>query len=143
MSEDEGVRITSAEVTGYTVTELGFPPHYVQQAFEPELPYLALVLEGGMEKTFALRTMSFDRASALTMPAGARHGARFGSKGARILIVKPIEAVPRLSGPARRAPRPGFRLAGLSARGRAAGLGHSGAARGRRARPAAARRGHA
>jgi AraC family transcriptional regulator len=98
VSEDEGVRVTSAEVTGYTVTELGFPPNYVQRPFEPEHPYLALVLEGGMEKAFARRTMSFDGDSALTMPAGARHGARFGSRGARILIVKPTEKVPACLG---------------------------------------------
>ncbi len=96
VSEDDGVRITSAEVSGYTVTELGFPPHYVQHAFEPELPYLALVLDGAMEKAFPLRRMFFERAAALTMPAGARHGARFGPEGARILIVRPHAS----SGPA-------------------------------------------
>src|SRR5215210_8247386 len=88
---DEGIRVTSADVNGLTVAELAFPPGYVQRPFEPELPYLALVLEGSMEKAFALRTMSFARSSALTMPSGARHGARFGELGARILIVKPRE----------------------------------------------------
>jgi AraC family transcriptional regulator len=89
---DEGVRVTSADVNGLTVAELDFPAGYVQPSFEPELPYLALVLEGSMEKAFALRTMSFARSSALTMPAGARHGARFGKQGARILVVKPRDA---------------------------------------------------
>ena len=45
--------------------------------------------------------MSFARASALTMPAGARHGARFGPRGARILIVRPANegsAVPACLG---------------------------------------------
>jgi AraC family transcriptional regulator len=92
VTEDDGVRITTAEVDGLTLSELGFPPDYVQAPFEPELPYLALVLDGSMEKTFALRTLHFARASALTMPAGARHGARFGSEGARILIVRPRDA---------------------------------------------------
>ena len=92
VTEDDGIRITTADVNGFTVSELGFPPGYVQAPFEPELPYLALVLDGSVEKTFALRTLHFARPSALTMPAGARHGARFGSKGARILVVRPLDA---------------------------------------------------
>jgi AraC family transcriptional regulator len=92
VTEDEHVLIRSADVNGYTIAELGFPPDYVQHAFEPELPYLALVLDGSLEKAFRLRTMRFRQAAALTMPAGARHAARFGSKGARILIVRPSDA---------------------------------------------------
>ena len=92
-SVDDGVVITSADVNGFAIAELGFPPHYVQRPYEPELPYLALVLDGAMEKAFRLRTMSFARASALTMPAGAKHGARFGPRGARILIVRPMNDV--------------------------------------------------
>ena len=98
VTEEDGVVMTSADVNGFTVTELGFPPGYVQPPFEPELPYLALVLDGVVEKSFRLRTMRFGRASALTMPVGARHGARFGSTGARILIIRPRDAakpVPR------------------------------------------------
>jgi len=86
--EEEGVLCRSADVNGFTLAELRFPPGYVQFAFEPELPYLALVLDGSLEKSFRLRTIYLDRASALTMPAGAWHGARFGSKGARIVIVR-------------------------------------------------------
>jgi AraC family transcriptional regulator len=91
--EDEGVRIRSADVNGFTIAELGFPPRYVQPPFEPEFPYLALVLDGAVEKAFPLRTMSFARSAALTMPAGARHGARFGPEGARVLIIKPRDAL--------------------------------------------------
>jgi AraC family transcriptional regulator len=100
VSHDDGVRVTSAEVTGFTITELEFPPHYVQRPYEPEHAYLALVLEGGMEKAFPLRTISFDPASALTMPAGAGHGARFGPRGARVLVVRPkaASAVPACLG---------------------------------------------
>jgi AraC family transcriptional regulator len=89
VTEDDGVRVTTADVDDFTVSELSFPGGYVQAPFEPELPYLALVLDGAMEKTFALRTVTFGRASALTMPAGARHAARFGPSGARVLIVRP------------------------------------------------------
>jgi AraC family transcriptional regulator len=86
---DDGVQVTSGDVDGLTVTELAFPRDYVQQPFEPELPYLALVLEGSLEKTFPRRALQLGRASALTMPSGARHAARFGPQGARIVVVRP------------------------------------------------------
>jgi AraC family transcriptional regulator len=86
--EEDGVGVTEAEVTGFTLAELGFPPGYVQAPFEPELPYLALVLDGGLVKSFPRRTISLEQASVLTIPAGAVHGARFGSTGARILIIR-------------------------------------------------------
>ncbi len=87
--EDDGVLVTSAEVNGFALVELRFPSGYVQGPFEPEVPYLAVVLEGALEKSFAFRTIRLANASAMCMPAGARHGARFGSDGARIVIVKP------------------------------------------------------
>jgi AraC family transcriptional regulator len=87
--EDDGVLLTSADINGFTVSELRFPPEYVQETFEPELPYLAVVLEGGLVKSFARRTLELDRGCGLTMPTGAVHSARFGSKGARIAVVQP------------------------------------------------------
>jgi quercetin dioxygenase-like cupin family protein len=86
--EDEGVLVRSADVNGFTLAELGFPPGYVQTEYEPHLPYLALVLEGGLQKSFRRRTIRLERGSGLAMPAGTAHGARFGPQGARILIVK-------------------------------------------------------
>ena len=89
VSEDEGILVTSAEVNGFTHSELRFPASYVQGAFEPELPYLAVVLDGTLEKSFSNRTLQLSAACGLTMPAGATHGARFGADGARIVIVMP------------------------------------------------------
>ena len=57
VTEEDGVALTSADVNGLTVSELRFPPGYVQDAFEPELPYLALVLDGSLEKSFRTRTI--------------------------------------------------------------------------------------
>ncbi len=92
VTQEEGVTVTSGDVNGFTLAELQFPPGYVQEAFDPDSSYLALVLDGAMEKTFRRRSLSFDKGSALTMPAGMRHSARFGSRGARIVIVKPRDA---------------------------------------------------
>lgn len=88
VTEDEGVVSTAADVNGFALIELQFPPDYVQAETEPEHPYLAVVLEGAMEKTFRGRMMRFEQAEALTMPVGATHAARFGSQGARVLVVK-------------------------------------------------------
>jgi AraC family transcriptional regulator len=85
--EDDGVVLRSADVNGFTVGELSFPAGYVQAEFEPEAAYLAVVLDGAMEKTFD-GGVSFGAGTALTMPVGARHGATFGPRGARIVIVK-------------------------------------------------------
>ena len=89
VAAEEGILSRSADVNGFTVTELRFAPGYVQPEFEPELPYLAVVLEGGLEKSFRLRTMPLRQACGVTMPAGAEHGARFSSNGARIIVVRP------------------------------------------------------
>lgn len=85
--EDDGVLRRAADVNGFTVGDLRFPSGHVQPEVEPELPYLAVVVSGAMVKTFD-DGLSFGAGSALTMPAGARHGASFGPRGARVVIVK-------------------------------------------------------
>jgi AraC family transcriptional regulator len=94
--QDEGIVLRTADVNGFTVGELSFPAGYVQADFEPDHPYLAIVVDGAMEKSFG-GGMSFGAGSALTMPAGARHGARFGRQGARIVIVKARTATGAIS----------------------------------------------
>ena len=86
--ENDGVGMTSADVNGFTLAELRFPPNYVQKPFEPDLPYLALVVDGSLQKTFRRRSMHLTGSSGVTMPAGAWHGAHFGPRGAQIAIVK-------------------------------------------------------
>ena len=92
VTEEEGVSVTSAEVNGFTLSELRFPDSYVQPTFEPELPYVAVVLEGALAKSFPRRALELARADAVAIPVGATHGARFSSDGARILIVRPRSA---------------------------------------------------
>jgi len=98
VTEEEGVSVTSAEVDGFTFSELWFPENYVQASFEPELPYLAVVLEGALVKSFPRRALELGRAYAVVIPVGATHGARFGSEGARILIVRPRSASDPIAG---------------------------------------------
>jgi AraC family transcriptional regulator len=89
VEKDDGVLVTWAKVNGFILSELRFPADYRQAAFEPERPYLALVLDGSMVKSFRARTMDFAGGSAFTMPAGLWHGARFGLAGSTIVIVRP------------------------------------------------------
>lgn len=89
VEDDDGVLVTWATVNGLILSELRFPPDYLQAAFEPERPYLALVLDGSMVKSFRAKTMDFGRGTAFTMPAGLWHGARFGPAGSTIVIVRP------------------------------------------------------
>jgi AraC family transcriptional regulator len=98
VTEEEGVLVRSADVDGLTLAELRFPSDYVQEEFVPDLPYLALVLDGGLEKSFRFRTMQLNKTCALTMPVTAAHAAHFGPKGARIVIVKPQHASSHLGG---------------------------------------------
>lgn len=88
VTDEDGVRVTSADANGFTLAELRFPANYEQHPFEPGLPYLAVVLEGNLRKSFRRRELDLTRPRGVTMPAGEWHGARFGSKGARIVVVK-------------------------------------------------------
>jgi AraC family transcriptional regulator len=86
--EDEGVGVTTAELEGLTISELRFPTGYEQPPFEPDLAYVAVVLEGAVAKSFPRRLIDLSSASVLTIPQGATHAARFGCEGARILVVR-------------------------------------------------------
>jgi AraC-like DNA-binding protein len=102
MTED-GVSALAAEVNGIGLEELRFPALYAHAPFDFERPYLAVVLDGSVAKSFRRRTVELGPDSALTLPPGAVHGARFGCRGARILIVRPRNAdmfddVARLAG---------------------------------------------
>jgi AraC family transcriptional regulator len=97
VSEEDGVRVRAAEVDGFTLAELRFPAGYVQPRFDPVLPYLAYVLEGSLVKSFRSRALSLAPPNGLTMPIGATHGARFGPRGARIVIIKPNAVTSRVA----------------------------------------------
>jgi AraC family transcriptional regulator len=98
VTDEEGISVTSAEVNGFTLSELRFPEGYVQALFEPELPYLAVVLEGALVKSFPRRALELASAYAVAIPVGATHGARFGRDGARIVIVRPRSASDPVAG---------------------------------------------
>jgi AraC family transcriptional regulator len=89
----DGVRVTGARAGRFAVHELAFPGRYAQHVEPPE-GYVALVLEGGVEKTFARRTRAFRPGGGLTVPAGATHGARFTPAATRIVTVRAAPGAP-------------------------------------------------
>jgi AraC family transcriptional regulator len=84
--EEDGIVVKE---TRFGVFELRFPPRYAQGRFGPERGYLAVVLDGGLEKSFARTTMGLGTGASVTIPAEAEHTASFGEHGARILVVRP------------------------------------------------------
>jgi AraC family transcriptional regulator len=93
--EEDGIRVRE---TRFGVAELSFPPRYAQARFGPERGYLAVVLEGGLEKTFARRTLGLGAGASVTIPPEAEHAASFGEHGARILVVRPSRDLELLCG---------------------------------------------
>ena len=89
---ENGVRVTESSLQTTIVADLRFPPSYAQPRIEPEVGYLAIVLDGELQKTFANRTVALGRGTATTIPAEAAHTATFGEHGARVLVVKPSPA---------------------------------------------------
>lgn len=85
--EEDGIGIASAAVNGLVLSELRFPAGYDQPLLDPELPYLAIVLDGALVKSFPRRSHALAEGTAITIPAGASHTARFGRAGARVVLV--------------------------------------------------------
>jgi AraC family transcriptional regulator len=90
---EDDVIVREAVAGSVEVTELRFPPGYVQRPFTPPRGYLAVVLEGGMTKCFGCGPFPLAAGELATMPARAAHEALFGAEGCRVLVVKPPPAV--------------------------------------------------
>jgi len=88
-SVEKGVGVTEAAVGGIGVTEFRFPSGYRQEPYDPERGYLAVVLEGRVEKSFARGPVSLRAGDVATIPASALHTAEFGANGARVVVVEP------------------------------------------------------
>lgn len=86
----DGVDVTSADLGGLVVSELRFPPGHAHGPYDPERGYLAIVLEGRVEKTFARGGVSVRASSVATVPANAVHTAEFCVGGTRVVVVEPL-----------------------------------------------------
>src|SRR5262249_59126683 len=81
--EENGIGVASATVHGLVLSELRFPGGYDQPSFEPEFPYLAIVLDGALEKSFSRRSHDLAAGTAMAIPSRASHTARVGAGGPR------------------------------------------------------------
>jgi AraC family transcriptional regulator len=85
----EGVHAVKTAVGAFSLQRLRFPAGHRISWFEPEWGYLALVLEGSMQKRFSNDTWSLARDSFATLPSGAGHRTDFGAKTTHVLTLYP------------------------------------------------------
>ena len=83
----DGVRVTWRRLRDLLLEELVCPPQHRFDAWEPDVPYVAVVLEGAMEKRFAHRPQVLRAGSAITIPVSATHETRFGDAPTRVLKI--------------------------------------------------------
>jgi AraC family transcriptional regulator len=73
----------------FALQKLRFPAGHKLAWFEPEWGYLALVLDGAMQKRFSNATWSLTRDCFASLPSGAGHGTDFGVKETHVLTISP------------------------------------------------------
>jgi AraC family transcriptional regulator len=86
--ERGGVRATRATLGDCEVQLLTFPALHDIPAFEFELGYLAIVLDGALVKTFARDTFVLGRELVASLPAGALHTTTFGPSVTRVVCIR-------------------------------------------------------
>src|SRR5688500_19452157 len=72
------------------VAEFHFDANYRQPEVDPPNPYVAVILEGGLTKSFRARSFVLDRGATVAIPEAAAHSARMGTGGAKEIAVGPI-----------------------------------------------------
>jgi hypothetical protein len=85
----QGVHAVKTAVGEFSLQRLRFPAGHTISWFEPEWGYLALVLDGSMQKRFAHDILSLRRDSFASVPMGAGHATDFGAKATHVLTVYP------------------------------------------------------
>ncbi|MGB2953283.1 MAG: AraC family transcriptional regulator [Gaiellaceae bacterium] len=85
------VSALTATAGRFTVSDLSFAPGSYLPTHAHELPCLAFVLDGSVDKRFGSSAYVLATPGAVTMPAGAEHADRFERAGARMLAVEPLD----------------------------------------------------
>jgi len=84
-----GAHAVKVSTGSFALQKLRFPPGHRIRWFEPEWGYLALVLDGAMQKRFSTKAWSLRRDSLATLPRGAGHATEFGAKPTHVLTIYP------------------------------------------------------
>jgi AraC family transcriptional regulator len=91
----DGRRSTTATAGAFEITRLEFPPGFRHGLVDPERPYVAVVLEGAVRKSFPRDAATIARGELAVLPAGAAHSSTFSLSGAKIVAIRPTGAVGR------------------------------------------------
>ena len=84
----EGARATRAEVGSFEIQLLTFAPNHSIEPFDVDRPYLVVVLEGGVAKSFGRQRWSLARDSLATVPVGGVHTSDFAPRQTTVLAVR-------------------------------------------------------
>jgi AraC family transcriptional regulator len=84
-----GAHAVKAVTGSFALQKLRFPAGHKITWFEPEWGYLAVVLDGAMQKRFSNATWSLTRDCLASLPSGAGHGTDFGVKATHVLTIYP------------------------------------------------------
>lgn len=86
----DGTRSTTATAGAFEIARLEFPPSYRHGVVDPQRPYVAVVLEGAVRKSFAGECSTIARGEFAVLPVGAAHWSAFAASGAKVLAVRPL-----------------------------------------------------
>jgi AraC family transcriptional regulator len=92
----------SADVGPFRVSDTRFPASLRLEPHGHERTSFGVILEGSVEVMLAKRTHECVAGTVETKPAQERHGNRFGTIGARVLVVEPAPDAADMLGPAAR-----------------------------------------
>jgi AraC family transcriptional regulator len=87
----QGARATKAEVGPFELQLLTFAPSHRIEPFDVERPYLVVVLEGSVAKSFGRLRWTLSQNSFATVPVGAIHSSDFGAAGTKVLAIRSLD----------------------------------------------------
>jgi AraC family transcriptional regulator len=85
----DGREVTAAVVGSLEIFRLRFPPSFAHGVIDPQKPYLAVVIDGAVRKTFRHSSSTLARGSFMSIPAGASHSSVFAGDGCQVVIIRP------------------------------------------------------
>ena len=96
---EDGRSSTRTTVGALELYRLVFPPAFRHGVIDPPRGYVAVVLEGGVCKSFGQKRSTLACGSFASIPAGAAHSSVFAAAGCEILVIRPAnDAGSRLFG---------------------------------------------
>ena len=86
----DGREVTGVSVGSLEIFHLRFPPSFAHGVIDPPTEYLAVVIDGGVCKTFRRSSSTLVRGSFMSIPPGAAHSSTFAGDGCQVVILRPV-----------------------------------------------------